>query len=561
MTPRQSWQCTRFWHSFLVVAHQHIRQRCLKEFPTEYLLGWLLITICSFLGLFFLSLYGSSLDHPTIAALCREPRNHIKSDGPKRYIAYHIKSQNSPIGFRLSMGILNHRWRRWFHSSVLLRGGLQIKRLTGAAVGEGVALEKFLTDFRWCPFRISHMGSATCCQVPKAVVASLGNRCITVDTGNLTSDTLQELIDTECPVDFTSTTLNHLIRLFSVDFGDEAAPGEVMKRLRYCNMMSLNLPGCSHLPAAAWKQLHGAKWLKLKKVDFTACLAEREMVAGVHCVFFTVCTEYCTSISPSSGSMSFFVEVVVWLDLGPTLQVLRRPRGGCCRSAWSSRQLAGARSVGIRWMSSDSGSRVAAAARCEVAKIKESQFQYVPRKREKWLKVFTSVLFTVCTAWVLYVQYLSRLEDFSQFRVNVIFLGSCCMTWPWTNTAGASVSKGRVLQICSKLSATRRSSKWRSSLYVLRSRQPRGTAFPAELGRSCGFHGASLMRKSGGFVRMKEAGPVVGTQFQEICKKAFWQLAIICLLIFWCVWYSPAFVGNCNTSIPHDFFSPLSTEI
>ena len=120
------------------------------------------------------------------------------------------------------------------------------------------------------------------------MVASLGNRCITVDTGNLTSDTLQELIDTECPVDFTSTTLNHLIRLFSVDFGDEAAPGEVMKRLRYCNMLSLNLPGCSHLPAAAWKQLHGAKWLKLKKVDFTACLAEREMVEGVQ-VFFSRC--------------------------------------------------------------------------------------------------------------------------------------------------------------------------------------------------------------------------------------------------------------------------------
>ena len=83
------------------------------------------------------------------------------------------------------------------------------------------------------------------------------------------------------------------------------------------------------------------------------------------------------------------------LDLGPTLQVLRRPRGGCCRSARSSRPLAGARRREFQKLSSDPSSHVAAAARCEVAKIKESQFLCVPRKREKWLKVFT-VFFSQC---------------------------------------------------------------------------------------------------------------------------------------------------------------------
>ena len=172
-----------------------------KEFPTQYLIGWLLITICSFMGLFLLSLYGSSLDHPTIAALCEE-------DG-------------------------------------------------------SILLSSFVTAFK-----------SKDSQVPKAVAASLGNRCITVDTGNLTSDTLQELIDTECPVEFTSTTLGHLIRLFSVDFGDKAAPGEVMKRLRYCNMMSLNLRGC-YLPAATWQQLRGAKWPRLKKANFYGCFSDQ----------------------------------------------------------------------------------------------------------------------------------------------------------------------------------------------------------------------------------------------------------------------------------------------
>lgn len=38
--------------------------------------------------------------------------------------------------------------------------------------------------------------------MPKAVVASLGNHYVSVDTGNLTLDTFQELIDTECPLGF-----------------------------------------------------------------------------------------------------------------------------------------------------------------------------------------------------------------------------------------------------------------------------------------------------------------------------------------------------------------------
>ena len=37
----------------------------------------------------------------------------------------------------------------------------------------------------------------------------------------------------------------------------------------------LDLRMCSGIPAAAWQQLHGAKWLNLKKADFRWCLAER----------------------------------------------------------------------------------------------------------------------------------------------------------------------------------------------------------------------------------------------------------------------------------------------
>ena len=33
--------------------------------------------------------------------------------------------------------------------------------------------------------------------------------------------------------------------------------------------------GCSQIPTGAWQKLHGAKWLNLKKADFTGCLSER----------------------------------------------------------------------------------------------------------------------------------------------------------------------------------------------------------------------------------------------------------------------------------------------
>ena len=105
----------------------------------------------------------------------------------------------------------------------------------------------------------------------------------------------------------------------------------------------------------------------------------------------------------------------------------------------------------------------------------------------------------VITQWALYSTYLVWNISSSSGSMS-FFFGGCCVTWPWTNTAGASTTKGGVLQMCSELWAARRSSKWRISVNVIRFRQPRGTAFPAELGRSCGAHGASLRRKRRGFV-------------------------------------------------------------
>ena len=55
----------------------------LQEFPVEYLIGWLLITACSFIGLTLLSYYGSHLEQPALTELCLEPRNRQKANSKK----------------------------------------------------------------------------------------------------------------------------------------------------------------------------------------------------------------------------------------------------------------------------------------------------------------------------------------------------------------------------------------------------------------------------------------------------------------------------------------------
>ena len=50
---------------------------------------------------------------------------------------------------------------------------------------------------------------------------------------------------------------------------------EVMSCLSSSPIEVLDLRNCPRIPAAAWQKVRSAKWLNLKKADFTQCLAER----------------------------------------------------------------------------------------------------------------------------------------------------------------------------------------------------------------------------------------------------------------------------------------------
>ena len=74
----------------------------------------------------------------------------------------------------------------------------------------------------------------------------------------------------------------------------------------------MNFAGCYGIPAAAWQQLRGVKWPRLKKANFGACLArERKLVEGVfvffHSVYRVLYVQYLSwQDSSSSESMSAF---------------------------------------------------------------------------------------------------------------------------------------------------------------------------------------------------------------------------------------------------------------
>ena len=48
-----------------------------QELPPNYLVGWLLITACSFLGLICLSVFGSCLEQPIFSQLRGEPKDWL----------------------------------------------------------------------------------------------------------------------------------------------------------------------------------------------------------------------------------------------------------------------------------------------------------------------------------------------------------------------------------------------------------------------------------------------------------------------------------------------------
>ena len=233
----------------------------LKEFPVEYLIGWLLITTCSFIGLTLLSFHGSHMEQPALTALCLEPRNGQKANSKSMIQTWQNITSNIEKSYPLWPLIGEE------DGSIYLSSFVAAFKTKDAEAGQPVAVQ--VSHLR-CRFWLS-----PCCQVPKAVVAALGKHSIKVDTGNLTPATFRYLVDLRCPVHLPVAARDHLMHIFSEEHGEERGVLDFFTTLQCCNLVSLDLQLCQRIPAGAWQKVHGAKWLNLKKANFRERLAER----------------------------------------------------------------------------------------------------------------------------------------------------------------------------------------------------------------------------------------------------------------------------------------------
>ena len=118
-------------------------------------------------------------------------------------------------------------------------------------------------------------------------------------------------------------TLDQHCRCFH-DQGEGAA--DLLAALGRCqDLEDMDFRRCHQIPAAAWQQLRGAKWPRLKKANFNECLAREKngyCIKRCLCVFFhgvitqwvlysTVYLSRLEHFSQFRVNVSLFWEVVV----------------------------------------------------------------------------------------------------------------------------------------------------------------------------------------------------------------------------------------------------------
>ena len=107
--------------------------------------------------------------------------------------------------------------------------------------------------------------------MPKAAIAALGHTLINIDTND--KKNFVKLIDCNGRVQFSEVAFHQLVDVFNENSGDPSqAAGEVLLHLKHCNLVSLNLQGCSLIPSTAWQKLRGASWTNLREAHFGGCL-------------------------------------------------------------------------------------------------------------------------------------------------------------------------------------------------------------------------------------------------------------------------------------------------
>ena len=105
-------------------------------------------------------------------------------------------------------------------------------------------------------------------------------------------------------------------RCFSGDTKGADGPADLLGALSQSSLLEeLNFSHCCEIPAAAWQKVRSAKWLNLKKADFTECLAERNGQTKAKVFLFFVQRLFVSVGCCPSSDLYGFVKLLYELEL------------------------------------------------------------------------------------------------------------------------------------------------------------------------------------------------------------------------------------------------------
>eukprot|EP00434_Breviolum_minutum_P027193 symbB.v1.2.024053.t1/scaffold2246.1/size98716/2 len=224
-----------------------------KELPPKYLVGWLLLTACSFLGLICLSVFGGRWEQPIFGQL-REKEGDESIKLSSLVAAFESKDFQVPKAAIAALGHtlinIDTNDKKNFVKLIDCNGRVQFSE---------VAFHQLVDVF--------NDNSADRSQAAGEVLLHLKD-C------NLVSLNLQgcEMIPSSAWQKLRGASWTNLREAnFDSCFVYETSAADLLEVLRNSPLEKLNFCRCSQIPSTAWQKLRGASWTNLREANFDSC--------------------------------------------------------------------------------------------------------------------------------------------------------------------------------------------------------------------------------------------------------------------------------------------------
>eukprot|EP00434_Breviolum_minutum_P027196 symbB.v1.2.024055.t2/scaffold2246.1/size98716/4 len=237
-----------------------------KELPPKYLVGWLLLTACSFLGLICLSVCGGRWEQPIFSQL-REKEKDASIKLSSLVAAFESKDSQVP---KAAIAALDHTLinidtsdKKNFVKLIDCNGRVQFSQrafhqlvdvFNENSGDRSQAAEEVLLHLKHC--NLVSLSLQGCKMIPSAAWQKLRGASWT---------NLKEASFSGC---------------FGRDTKGADGAADLLEVLRNSPLEKLNFSGCFEIPSTAWQKLRGASWTNLKEASFSGCFYDNISADG-----------------------------------------------------------------------------------------------------------------------------------------------------------------------------------------------------------------------------------------------------------------------------------------